>query len=89
MDGVNVRVGDAAEFTVSETVVVWLKLPDVPVTVTVEVPVVAVLLADNAIVPAALNAAETPLGRPDALNATVPAKPFCGITVIVLEPLDP
>ena len=89
MDGVTVRVGAAAEFTVSEMVVVWLKLPDVPVIVTVEVPVAAVLLTDSAKVPPAPKAAETPLGSPVALNATVPLKPFCGVTVMVLEPLDP
>ena len=54
-----------------------------------EVPVAAELLTDSARVPPALKAAETPLGRPDALNATVPLKPFCGVTVMVLEPLDP
>jgi len=28
-------------------------------------------------------------GRPDALKLTVPAKPFCEVTVIVLVPLFP
>ena len=50
-----------------ETVVVLVKLPDVPVRVTVTVPVVAVLLAVsvNVLVPAVLpglNDAVTPLG---------------------------
>ena len=74
--------------------VVFVKLPDVPVTVTVTVPVVAVLLAVsvNVLVLAVLlglNDAVTPLGRPDADKLTLPLKPFCGVTVMVLEPLAP
>ncbi len=62
--------------------------------VTVAVPVVAVLLAVNvrALVPvvlAGLNDAVTPLGRPAAESATLPVKPFCGVTVTVLDPLEP
>ncbi len=62
--------------------------------VTVEVPVVAVLLAVNvsALVPVVLlglNEAVTPLGRPAADSATLPVKPFCGVTVTVLAPLEP
>src|SRR6266850_147372 len=77
-----------------ETVVVLVKLPDVPVTVTVTVPVAAVLLAVsvNVLVPAVLlglNDAVTPLGRPDADKLTLPLKPFCGVTVMVLAPLVP
>ena len=77
-----------------ETVVVFVKLPDVPVTVTVTVPVVAVLLAVsvNVLVLAVLlglNDAVTPLGRPDADKLTLPLKPFCGVTVMVLAPLAP
>jgi hypothetical protein len=82
----------AAALTVKLTVVVWVKVPEVPVTVTVEVPVAAELLAVsfNALVVVALaglNAAVTPLGRPEAISATLPEKPFFGVTVIVLEPL--
>ena len=36
-----------------------------------------------------LNEAVTPLGRPDADRATLPVKPFCGVTVIVLLPPVP
>ncbi len=62
--------------------------------VTVAVPVVAVLLAVNvsALVPVVLlglNEAVTPLGRPAADSATLPVKPFCGVTVTVLAPLEP
>lgn len=75
-------------------VVVLVTLPDVPVIVTVTVPVVAVLLAASfnvlvLVALAGLNEGVTPLGRPDADNATPPLKPLSGFTVIVLEPLDP
>jgi hypothetical protein len=75
-------------------VVVFVKLPEVPVMVTVAVPVLAVLLAVRVIVLAVLarfglNAAVTPLGRPDADRVTLPLKPFCGVTVIVPVPLAP
>ena len=36
-----------------------------------------------------LNAAVTPVGRPDAINATVPVNPAVGVMVMVLVPLDP
>jgi hypothetical protein len=57
----------AAAVTVTPTVVVWLKLPDVPVMVTVVgPPTVAVLLAASvSVLP--LNDAVTPLGVPEAL----------------------
>jgi hypothetical protein len=47
----------------------------------VNVLVLAVLLG--------LNDAVTPLGKPDADKLTLPLKPFCGVTVIVLVPLAP
>jgi len=67
---------------------------DMPVTVTANVPVVAVPLADSVnvlvlVVLLGLNDAVTPLGRPDADRLTVPVKPFCGMTVTVLEALVP
>jgi hypothetical protein len=70
------------------------KMPDVPVIVTVTVPVVAVLLAVSvsvlvAVAGLGLKDAVTPLGRPDADKLTLPLKPFCGVTVIVLVPLVP
>src|SRR5712671_4308799 len=82
------------DWTVREIVALFVKLPDVPVTVTVAVPVVAVLLAVkvNVLVLAVLlglNDAVTPLGRPDADKLTLPLKPFCGVTVMVLAPLAP
>ena len=68
--------------------------PDVPVMVTVTVPVAAVLLAVSVnvlvlVVLLGLNDAVTPLGRPDADKLTLPLKPFCGVTVMVLAPLAP
>src|SRR5947209_1102503 len=89
-----VKLATGTRFTVRETVVVFVRLPDVPVTVTVTVPVAAVLLAVsvNVLVLAVLlglNDAVTPLGRPDADKLTLPLKPFCGVTVMVLAPLAP
>ncbi len=77
-----------------ETVVVAVKLPDVPVMVTETVPGVAVLLAVSVkalllAVLLGLNDAVTPLGRPDADKLTLLLKPFCGVTVMVLAPLVP
>ena len=73
---------------------VFVRVPDEPVTVTVIVPVVAVLLAVsvNVLVLAVLlglNDAVTPLGRPDADKLTLLLKLFCGVTVMVLAPLVP
>ena len=62
--------------------------------VTVEVPVAAVLLSVSVrvlvpVVLAGLKEAVTPVGRPEAASATLPVKPFDGVTLIVLEPLAP
>jgi hypothetical protein len=74
--------------------VVWLSVPLVPVTVTLNVPEVAVLDAVKVtvlvpVVEAGLKLAVTPAGRPLAVRATVPEKPFTGATVIVLLPVAP
>lgn len=66
---------------VREIVVVFVKLPETPVMVTVTVPVAAVLLAVSVkplalVVLFGLNEAVTPLGRPEADRATLPLKPF-------------
>lgn len=78
--------------TARESVVELDRLPDEPVIVTVDVPVVAALLAVsvNVLVPVALvglNEAVTPEGKPDADKLTVPLKPLSALTVMVLVPL--
>ena len=81
--------------TTRETVVVPDMLPEVPVMVTVTVPVVAVPPAArvNMLVVLfagfGLNVAVTPFGRPVADKLTLPLKPFCGVTVIVVVPVAP
>jgi len=60
----------------------------------VDVPVVAVPLAVNVsvlvlVVLLGLNDAVTPLARRAVAILTLPVKPFCGVTVIVLVPLVP
>lgn len=88
-----VKLGGAA--IVSEIVALLLTVPDVPVTVTVEVPsaVLAVAFRVSVVVCAAvdagLNVAVTPAGRPVAENVTVPLKLPCGVTLNVLVPLPP
>ena len=63
----------------SVSVVVWVRLPDVPVMVTVAEPTVAVLEAVSVnVLPvvalAGLKDAVTPVGRPVAERATNPVK---------------
>lgn len=88
------RVKFPVGFTMSVIVVWFVKLPDVPITDTVTVPMAAVPLAVsvNTLVPVVLlglKDAVTPLGRPDADKLTLPVKPFSGVTVMVLVPLAP
>ena len=72
----------------------FVKLPDVPVIVTVALPVIAVPLAvsvkvlELAVLPG-LKDAVTPLGKPEADRLTLLLKPFCGVTVMVLTPAPP
>src|SRR5258708_29892717 len=60
-----------------------------------KVPVAAVLVALSVrtlvlVALAGLNEeAVTPLGKPATDSATLPLKPFCGVTVMVLVPLPP
>ena len=89
-----VKFGTTAAFTVNETVVVCVKLPEMPVIVTVAVPVVAVLPAVIVselvfVVGLVPNAAVTPVGNPDAERVTLPVKPLIGLTVMVLAPPAP
>ncbi len=83
-----------AGVTVRLIVVVCVKLPDVPVIVTVAVPVAAVTLAVRVsvlllVAGLGLNAAVTPPGKPDAERVTLPLKPFDGVMLIVLVPWLP
>ena len=71
-----------------------MSVPEVPVIVTVKVPVVAVLLAVSVrtlveVVGLVPNVAVTPEGRPEADKLTLPVNPPEGVTVIVLFPLFP
>jgi hypothetical protein len=98
-----VRLADEAEseksatagaFTVRVTVVVWVSVPETPVTVSVTVPVAAVLLAVRVsvlveVVLAGLKLAVTPDGSPLTDRLTDPEKPFTGFTVTVLVPVFP
>ena len=74
--------------------------PDVPVIVTVALPVVAVPEAVSVRVDVAVpfaggvtglveNAAVTPLGKPEALSVVAALKPFRLVTVMVLVPFEP
>jgi hypothetical protein len=91
-DADNVKL--PALFTARVMMTVLVRKPDVPATVTLTTPMLAALLAVNVSVLlfrvlAGLNEAITPLGRPDADKLTLLAKPFCGLTVIVVVPLPP
>ncbi len=75
-------------------VVVADRLPEVPVMVTVEFPVVAVLLAVSVstlelVDDAGLNEAVTPLGSPEAANDTEPLNGLTSVTVMLSVPLAP
>jgi hypothetical protein len=93
-DAERLKSGVTVVLTVRATVVVWVRAPEVPVIVIVDVPSVAVLLAVSvktlvAVVGFVPNAAVTPVGMPDADKVTLPVKPFLGVIVMVLVPLDP
>jgi hypothetical protein len=75
-------------------VVLAVRLPEVPVMVTVDVPAVAELLAVSvstleAVVGLVPKDAVTPLGKPEAANVTLPLNPFAPVTVIVSVALLP
>lgn len=66
----------------------WVKVPEAPWIVIVNVPVVALLSADRVRVPVVavlvgLKDAVTPCGRPEADKLALPVNPFFGVTVIV------
>ena len=73
---------------------VLLTVPEVPVMVTLEVPIGAVAPAPRVTVVEAtsgfgLKDAVTPLGRPEAEKVMFPVKPFLGETVTALKPEVP
>lgn len=87
-EGASVKPEVADEATVSEMVVVAVVLPEVPLMVTVDAPVVAVALAVKVstlvpVVGLVPNAAVTPPGRPDAARVTLPVNPPVSVTVMV------
>jgi hypothetical protein len=93
-EALTLKFGVADELTVRAIVVLAVRLPEVPVMVTVAAPVVAVLLAVrvNTLVPVVgfvPNDAVTPLGRPDAARVTLPVNPPTSVTEIVLVPVPP
>lgn len=71
-----------------------LRLPEVPVTVTVKVRTAAVAVEESVkrlvlvagFVP---KVALTPLGKPDATNFTLPLNSFKELMVMVVEPAAP
>jgi len=80
--------------TVSLTVVLRLRLPNVPVMVIADFPAAAepLTFSFNLLVDVAgfgLKAAVTPLGSPLALRVTTWSKVFAGLMVMVLTPLLP
>jgi len=88
------KLGVTAAFTVREIVVVCVSDPEVPVMVTVEVPVVAVELAVKVtelvdVVGLVPKAAVTPEGNPEADKVTLPVNPPESVTVIVLLTFEP
>ena len=75
-------------------VLVALRLPEVPLIVTVAVPVVAVLLAVRVrtlllVAGFELKEAVTPFGSPEAARVTLPENLLIGVMVMVLFPLAP
>ena len=74
--------------------VLEFSVPEVPVTTTEKVPVVAALLAVRVsvledVAGLELNDPVTPVGKPEATKLTLLLKPFCALTLIVLVPLAP
>ena len=71
-----------------------VNVPDVPVIVTTEVPIVAVPLAANVttlllVVGFVPNVAVTPLGKPEATSVTAPVKPPTSVKLMVSVALEP
>ena len=87
-------IAKLAAFTVRLMGVDEVRLPEVPVTVTIAFPGVAVLLATsvNVLFPVeglGEKDAVTPLGSPDRAKFTLPVNPHCGYTLMVAEAVPP
>ena len=85
------KSGDGGALTTSVTVVLWVKLPLMPVMVRVYVPagvdvlVITVMVEEpDPATDCGLNDALAPAGRPLALNVTAELNPFDGVTVTPL-----
>ena len=88
VDAVGASVKLGGRLTVSAIVVDAVRLPEVPVIVTVATPVVAVLLAVNVIpldpvVGLVAKFAVTPLGKPVAASVTLPVNPLAPVKVTI------
>jgi hypothetical protein len=75
-------------------VILLLRVPETPETLTENVPVAALAFAEKVswlVVVAGLvpNVAVTPLGKPDAVKFTLPLNPFAGLMLIVVNPDAP
>jgi hypothetical protein len=75
-------------------VVTGARVPDVPVTVIVEFPAAADVLAVSVsmlevVEAVGLNDAVTPLGSPDTAKDTLPVNGLMSVTAIVSAPLAP
>ena len=93
-DGASMKLGVCVAFTVRVTRVLAVSAPEVPVMVTLEVPVVAVLLAARVstlapVVGLVPNEAVTPVGNPDAASVTLLLNPPAPVTVTVSVALLP
>jgi hypothetical protein len=82
------------QLIVKAMVVLTVRLPEVPLMVTVALPRVAELLAVSVstlvvVVGLVPNVAVTPLGRPDAARVTLPVNPLSLVTVRVDVPEEP
>jgi hypothetical protein len=94
-DGEREKSGVGGALTVRLMVVVFVRLPPIPVIVTVAGPVVAVVdalsvrLLVDPLVDVGLKLAVTPPGNPLALNATLPVNPPVRVMVMTLLPLAP
>ena len=90
----SVKLPVPVAFTARVMVVVAVSVPEVPVMVTVNAPVVAVLLPVSVrtllpVVGLVPNAAVTPVGSPDAASVTLPVKGLTSATVMVSVTLLP